>query len=174
MNIHRAKCLFKPVVYTLLTVLLSSFLWIGFGGEATMAIEIDQATRTLPLNEAGDETTISLEQFTNGQRKFNSNCAQCHLDGSTKTNPDVDLGTQRLALATPPRNTIESILDYLENPTTYDGLTSIDELHPSLARSDLFPKMRDLTEDDLVAITSYILIQPKIVGDQWSGGKPGR
>ena len=84
------------------------------------------------------------------------------------------MGAERLALAIPPRNNIESMVEYLENPTTYDGLTSIAELHPSLARSDLFPKMRDLTDDDLAAIAGYILIQPKVLGDQWAGGKPKR
>ena len=174
MNVHSVKYLLKPIFYTILTVLLSSVLWIIPGSRPASAVEISRSTRTVPLNESGEQITVSVEQFTNGQRKFNSNCAQCHLDGGTKTNPDVDLGPERLALATPSRNIIESIIDYLENPTTYDGLTSIDELHPSLARLDLFPKMRELTEDDLVEIASYILIQPKIVGDQWAGGKPNR
>ncbi|NEP47118.1 MAG: cytochrome c-550, partial [Okeania sp. SIO2H7] len=31
--------------------------------------------------------------------------------------------------------------------------------------------MRNVTEDDLYAIASYILIQPKILGKQWGGGK---
>ncbi|MEM8809310.1 MAG: photosystem II cytochrome c-550, partial [Cyanobacteria bacterium P01_G01_bin.38] len=133
-----------------------------------------EATRTVPLNASGETLTLSLEQLTVGQRKFNGSCAQCHLDGVSKPNPDVDLGPQALALATPPRDNIESLVDYFENPTTYDGVSSIAELHPSMSRSDLFPKMRDLTEDDLIAIAGYILVQPKILGDQWAGGKPAR
>jgi photosystem II cytochrome c550 len=78
---------------------------------------------------------------------------------------------QTLALATPPRNSVDALVDYMKNPTTYDGLDSIAELHPSTQSSDIFPKMRNLTEDDLVAIAGHILLQPKVVGQKWGGGK---
>ncbi len=58
-----------------------------------------------------------------------------------------------------------------KNPTTYDGLESIAEIHPSIKSADIFPKMRTLTEDDLVAIAGHILTQPKIVAEKWGGGK---
>jgi photosystem II cytochrome c550 len=59
----------------------------------------------------------------------------------------------------------------MKNPTTYDGEEEISELHPSLKSADIFTEMRNLTEDDLVAIAGHILLQPKIVGDKWGGGK---
>ena len=59
----------------------------------------------------------------------------------------------------------------LENPTTFDGLESIAEIHPSIKSADIFPKMRTLTEDDLYAIAGHILVQPKIVAEKWGGGK---
>ncbi|MBE9067778.1 cytochrome c-550 [Leptolyngbya cf. ectocarpi LEGE 11479] len=170
---HSKKRLINPLIGAVFVALLASVLWVTGGAEAT-AVEISKATRTVPLNNAGEQITLTTDQLAIGQKKFNGSCASCHLDGTSKPNPDVDLGAQRLANAIPPRNSIESMIDYLENPTTYDGLTSIEELHPSLARSDLFPQMRDLTEDDLVAIAGYILVQPKIIGDQWAGGKPRR
>jgi photosystem II cytochrome c550 len=49
-----------------------------------------------------------------------------------KTNPNVGLDPEALALASPTRNTIEGLVDYLKNPTTYDGLESIAEIHPSV------------------------------------------
>lgn len=171
---YSARHLIKSMIYAILVISISSILWtMGFVDKA-VAGEISKANRTVPLNESGEQITLTAEQLTVGQRKFNGSCASCHLDGATKPNPDVDLGPQRLALAIPPRNNIESMIDYLENPTTYDGLNPIAELHPSLSRLDLFPKMKDLTEDDLVAIAGYILVQPKIIGDQWAGGKPRR
>ncbi|WP_442951412.1 photosystem II cytochrome c-550 [Oscillatoria sp. CS-180] len=130
--------------------------------------------RTVPLNDSGDPITLTTKQLAQGQRKFNGSCASCHLDGGTKTNPSVDLSPATLARATPPRNSVSSIVDYLNEPTTYDGLRTLAELHPSTARTDIFPKMRDLTEKDLTAIAGYILVQPKVVGKQWSGGKPNR
>ncbi|MEO0456738.1 MAG: photosystem II cytochrome c-550 [Cyanobacteria bacterium P01_A01_bin.114] len=168
------KNLIKFAIYAVLVISLSSVLWAVIGANRALAVEIDEATRTVPLNASGETLTLSLEQLVVGQRKFNGSCAQCHLDGVSKPNPDVDLGPQALALATPPRDNIESLVDYFENPTTYDGVSSIAELHPSMSRADLFPKMRDLTEDDLVAIAGYILVQPKIIGDKWAGGKPAR
>lgn len=164
------RTLIKGVIGSVFSGLIAMTLWTS----AAAAVEIDKSIRTVPLNTAGEQITLTTEQLAIGQRQFNGSCAQCHLEGGTKTNPSVDLGPETLALATPSRNNLASIVDYLEEPTTYDGLKSITDLHPSTSRTDLFPKMRDLTEEDLTAIAGYILVQPKIVGDQWSGGKPKR
>jgi photosystem II cytochrome c550 len=139
--------------------------------EGAIAADLDAAVRTITLNEAGDTVTLSVEEFTRGQRKFNNACAICHLGGITKTNPNVGLDTESLAGAYPDRNNLEGLVDYLHNPTTYDGLTEISELHPSTKSSDIYPKMRNLTEDDLRAISGHILLMPKIRGDQWGAGK---
>ena len=134
------------------------------------AIELDEAVRTLPLNTT-KTVTLTPEQVKRGKRLFNNTCSICHTGGITKTNPNVGLDTEALSLATPARNTIESLVDYMKNPTTFDGLESIAEIHPSIKSADIFPKMRTLTEDDLFAIAGHILIQPKIVAEKWGGGK---
>ena len=77
---------------------------------------------------------------------FLSTCSVCHTGGITKTNPNVGLDTEALTLATPTRNTIEGLVDYMKNPTTFDGLESIAEIHPSIKGADIFPKMRSLTD----------------------------
>ena len=164
------KIVINYVVFPMLLGCLMMIFWVN----TAMAVSMSKTTRTVPLNASGVQVTLSVKQLAVGQRKFNGSCAQCHLDGVTKTNPSVDLGPDTLALATPPRNTIESLVDYLEHPTTYDGLRDISELHPSTQRTDLFPKMRDLKKDDLKAIAGYILVRPRVVGDQWAGGKPKR
>jgi photosystem II cytochrome c550 len=134
------------------------------------AVELDEATRTLPLNSS-KTVTLSLEQVKKGKRLFINTCSICHTGGITKTNPNVGLDTEALSLAVPTRNTIEGLVDYLKNPTTFDGLESIAEVHPSIRSADLFPKMRTLTEDDLFAIAGHILLQPKIIAEKWGGGK---
>jgi photosystem II cytochrome c550 len=150
-------------------VILSVFFSLSFVG-ASWANEFDEAVRTVPLN--GSKTvTLTAEQAKRGKRLFISTCSICHTGGITKTNPNVGLDTEALSLATPPRNTIESLVDYLKNPTTFDGLESIAEIHPSIKSADIFPKMRTLTEDDLYAIAGHILIQPKVVAEKWGGGK---
>ena len=137
--------------------LVTGLMGVGaFGGEA-IAAELDAATRTIPLNADGESITLSVEEFTRGQRKFNQACAICHLGGITKTNPNVGLDTESLAGAFPDRNNLEGLVDYLNNPTTYDGLIEISEQHPSTKSTDIYPKMLNLTEDDLRAISGHIL-----------------
>ncbi len=158
----------KRCIFLAVTAVFFAFqLFVG----PAQATELDEATRTLPLNDGGDSYVMSLEEVSEGRRLFNYACAQCHLGGVTKTNYNVDLSGESLALATPPRTNIEALVDYMEDPTSYDGLESIAELHPAIASADIFPKMRNLTEDDLVAIAGHILLQPKIQGERWGGGK---
>jgi len=135
------------------------------------AIELDEATMTVPLNDSGRTTTLSPEQVKRGKRLFNNTCSQCHNGGITKTNPNVGLDPEGLSLATPRRDNIESLIDYMKNPTSYDGAEEIAELHPSIKSAEIFPKMRNLTDDDLFTIAGHILIQPKVVLEKWGGGK---
>jgi photosystem II cytochrome c550 len=155
------KTFFKNASLCLAIATLSSPVW---------AIELDDATRTIPLTSTKN-ITFTPEQVKRGKRLFNNTCSVCHTGGITKTNPNVGLDAEALSLATPARNTIESLVDYMKNPTTFDGLESIAEIHPSIKSADIFPKMRSLTEDDLVAIAGHILIQPKVVAEKWGGGK---
>jgi photosystem II cytochrome c550 len=149
------------------TVLLTFQLVVG----SATALELDEATRTVKLNEQGDTIVLSLKQVKEGKTLFQYACAQCHVGGVTKTNQNVGLEPEALTLATPKRDNIEGLVDYMKNPTTYDGEEDISELHPSIKSADIFTAMRNLTDDDLVAIAGHILLQPKILGNKWGGGK---
>jgi len=138
---------------------------------AANAIELDEATRTVALDGSGKSTVLTSEQVKRGKRLFNASCGSCHTGGITKTNPNIGLDTEGLSLATPNRNSIAGLVDYMKNPTTFDGLDSIAETHPSIASADIFPKMRSLSEDDLFAIAGHILLSPKILSEKWGGGK---
>ncbi|MBD2101572.1 photosystem II cytochrome c-550 [Leptolyngbya sp. FACHB-261] len=137
---------------------------------AVSAAGIDEATRTVQLNET-QTTVLTPKQVRDGKRLFNDNCAICHAGGVTKTNQNVGLDPEALEGAFPPRNNIEGLVDYMKNPTTYDGAESIADSHPSLKSTDAYPKMANLSESDLYAIAGHILLQPKIVGSKWGGGK---
>jgi photosystem II cytochrome c550 len=139
--------------------------------QSVSAAEVAVKIRTVPANDSGATTTLSLKQVKEGKRLFQYACAQCHAGGVTKTDPNVGLAPEDLDLATPPRNNIAALVDYMKNPTSYDGLIEISEVHPSLKSKDTFPEMRNLTDTDLVAIAGHILMQPKVVGEQWGGGK---
>jgi photosystem II cytochrome c550 len=160
--------MFKKSIWLIAALLVLTLqLWVG----SATAAELDADTRTVALNGDGDTITLSLEQVSEGKRLFNYACGQCHVGGVTKTDPNVGLDPETLALASPRRDNLESLVDYMHNPTTFDGADSIAELHPSTQSTDIFPKMRNLTEDNLVAIAGHILLQPKVVGVKWGGGK---
>ena len=149
---------------------MSLVLGTNVFSSSSNAIELDDATKTIPLNST-KTVTLTAEQVKRGKRLFINTCSGCHTGGITKTNPNVGLDTEALILATPTRNSIEGLVDYMKNPTTYDGLESIAEIHPSIKSADIFPVMRALTEDDLFTIAGHILIQPKILAEKWGGGK---
>ena len=135
------------------------------------AIDLDEATRTVILDSSGKSTILSPEQVKRGKRLFNSTCGACHVGGVTKTNPNVGLDPEALSLATPRRDNILGLIDFLKNPTSYDGQSSIAETHPSIKSADIYPRMRSLTDDDLYSIAGHVMLQPKIVTEKWGGGK---
>jgi len=135
------------------------------------AIDLDEATRTIVADGSGKTIVLTPEQVKRGKRLFNATCGACHVGGITKTNPNVGLDPEALSLATPRRDNVEALVDYLKNPTTYDGLESIAEIHPSIKSADIYPRMRSLTDEDLTAIAGHILLQPKVVTEKLSGGK---
>ena len=135
------------------------------------AIDLDEATRIIVSDGSGKTIVLTPEQVKRAKRLFNATCGACHVGGVTKTNPNIGLDPEALSLATPRRDSVAGLVDFLKNPTTYDGLESIAETHPSIKSADIYPRMRSVTEEDLVAIAGHILLQPKIVNEKWGGGK---
>jgi photosystem II cytochrome c550 len=158
----------KRLLFVVVTTL---FFVIQFNISSANAVELDEGIRTVKLNDKGDEIVLSLQQVKKGQKIFVDSCSYCHKGGATKTNPNVNLGLTALAGAEPSKDNIQGIVDYLKNPTTYDGEKEIYEFHPNTTRSDLYPMMRNLTDEDLEAVAGHILIQPEIRGILWGGGK---
>ena len=151
-----------------------SILFFGvfsFSVVTAFAIDLDEATRTVVSDSTGKTVVLTPEEVKRGKRLFNSTCGACHVGGITKTNPNVGLDPEALSLATPRRDNIASLVDFLKNPTTYDGLESIAEVHPSIKSADIYPRMRSLTNEDLYSIAGHIMLQPKIVTEKWGGGK---
>jgi photosystem II cytochrome c550 len=135
------------------------------------AFELDEDTRTVALDTEGNTVVLTVEQVGRGKLLFRVACGWCHLGGQTKPNPNVGLDIESLSLATPAKDNITNLVSYMKEPTTYDGLYSISELHPSVKRADIFPRMSTLTEEDLFAIAGHLLVQPKVLKERWGGGK---
>lgn len=138
--------------------------------DSAFALDVDVKYRTVKASENGDTVVLTNQQWKQGEKIFYDTCSQCHNSGRTKTNPNVTLGQSDLELAFPARDSIAGMVDYLKNPTSYDGEDSLLELHPSTARLDLFPEMKNLSESDLEAVSGYILGMQK-VKSSWGKGK---
>ena len=156
--------------YSQLFSLVFFFIFSAFVATAS-AIDLDDATRTVVADSSGKTVVLTPEQVKRGKRLFNTTCGACHVGGITKTNTNISLDPEALSLATPRRDSIDSLIDFIKNPTTYDGFESIAETHPSIKSADIYPRMRSLTDEDLTAIAGHILLQPKVVGEKWGGGK---
>ena len=157
----------KSIWLVVATVFFAFQILIG----SAMAENLDEKTRTVSLNETGQEVTLTLKEAKKGKKLFGDVCSQCHGAGRTKTNPNVTLSKKDLSGAYPNRNNVEALVDYMKNPTTYDGDIEIYEFHPAIRSADIFPEMRNLSENDLYAIAGYILIEQKLRGISWGGGK---
>jgi len=134
-------------------------------------IGLTEALRTLPYDENGKEMTLTLAEVKRGKLLFNKTCATCHVGGISKTNQNVGLDIASLRSALPRRDNIQSLVAYIKEPKSLDGRDSLALTHPCTKNADLFPKMRTLTEEDLVQISGHILLQAKVGNERWGGGK---
>jgi photosystem II cytochrome c550 len=151
-------------------LVLPLVLLLGFAG-AAQAAQWTADQLTVPAAPDGSTVTFTEQEIKAGRKLFNNSCGECHAGGITKTNQNVGLDPETLALATPARDNVEALVDYMKDPTSYDGEYSIADVHPSIRSSDIFVKMRDLDDDDLRLMAGYILTAPSVQGVQWGGGK---
>ena len=73
-------------------------LWISAPAQAA---QWDAETLTVPSDPEGTAVTFSEQQVKAGRKVFNTSCGTCHAGGITKTNQNVGLDPETLALATP-------------------------------------------------------------------------
>mmetsp|Transcript_58163 Transcript_58163/g.136008 ORF Transcript_58163/g.136008 Transcript_58163/m.136008 type:complete len:222 (+) Transcript_58163:50-715(+) len=123
------------------------------------------------MDAKGTTSSLNKEQLGRGKRLFNAACSTCHVGGGTRTNQNVGLDLESLQGARPRRDNVEGLVDYLNNPTTYDGLVDISEVHPSMKAAKVWPKMRFMKQQDLVDISSYIMYETQVITEKWGGGK---
>jgi len=156
---------------SLMSALAGICLGVGLLVASPRAAVADIEDIAVQVNDNGKTTILTKEQLIRGKRLFNVACATCHVAGGTRTNQNVGLALEELAGAAPPRSNIENLVQFLNAPTTYDGLYDISENHPSIKSADVFPKMRSMKQQDLYDISSYILYQNQTIPEKWGGGK---
>lgn len=152
----------------ILVAVATVFLFFQVNVNSAAALKLDEATRTVTLNEEGETVVLSSQQITKGERIFNDTCTQCHLQGKTKTNNNVSLGLKDLSKAAPPRDNLLALVEYLKQPMSYDGEYSLELEHPNVTRPDVWPELKNLNEKDLFNVAGYMLVAPKL-DDRWGG-----
>lgn len=152
----------------ILLAIATVLFFLQFQINPANALELNAATRTIALDDTGKTTTLTDKQISNGNRLFIQECTQCHLQGKTKTNNNVSLGLEDLSKAEPPRDNLLALVDYLKYPTSYDGEDDYTELHPNVTRPDIYPELKNFTEDDVYDVAGYMLVAPKL-DERWGG-----
>ncbi len=152
-----------------LTLLMVALLAMVSWTLAPVFAASDPAIRTVPLTES-EMITFADAELAQGKRLFNAACGRCHVGGQTYANPDVSLKLEDLEGAFPPRDTVMAMVDYIQNPTTYDGADSLVEYHPNTQLKSEYPRLRNLSDEDLKLISGYIMVQARFLPG-WGGTK---
>lgn len=120
--------MWRPIFsITIRGVLLLAIGWLTICSTAEAAID-PYVSRYLDAREPvelaidADQTrAFTIEDFSEGKRLFEDSCLNCHVGGATLPEPTVTLAIDALKQATPPRDTISSLVAFLRQPMTYDG-----------------------------------------------------
>lgn len=106
-----------------------AWIWIA-GSTPAIAANIDayvsrylQASSPVEIrvDAQGNARDFTPQALSQGKILFQKNCINCHVGGQTLPNPPVSLALNALQGATPARNNVQAIVDYLRHPLTYDG-----------------------------------------------------
>lgn len=92
----------------------------GVDGYVSQYLKATQPV-SLPLDATGETRDFTPAELTQGKRLFEENCKNCHVGGATLPNPLVSLSLKDLKGATPPRDTIASLVAFQRLPMSYDG-----------------------------------------------------
>jgi photosystem II cytochrome c550 len=110
---------------------LTALVAVGCSG-GEQAATTGEGTTTAQTPAKGDAVlaAVSEDELRQGKKLFQAECGRCHVGGQTYGtygSTDVNLSLKGLKGATPPRDTFPALIDYLKNPTSYDGKQKLVE-----------------------------------------------
>jgi photosystem II cytochrome c550 len=76
---------------------------------------------TLKQDATGQLKEFDYPMLVKGKELFGQNCQSCHVGGATLASPELPLSLPALQGATPPRDSIDSLVTYLRHPLSYNG-----------------------------------------------------
>jgi len=106
------------ILIVLGTIFLTSFI----KSNPAIALDLKENIRTVSFDTTDKIVVITKTQIKRGKRLFTNACANCHVGGVTKPDPNIGLDMIALRFATPPKNNIVNLVAYFKDPITYDGL----------------------------------------------------
>jgi photosystem II cytochrome c550 len=144
---------------------LTALVLVGCSGGQT-------TTGEAPATEGKSDVAlaaVSEAELKQGKKLFQANCGRCHVGGQTYGtygSTDVNLSLTGLKGATPARDTIPALIDYIDKPTSYDGKQNLLETgeHPA------FP---GLSADEKRLISAHIVKEANN-NPTWGKGKNTR
>lgn len=113
-----------------LLIVVANLMITLFVSQSALAVGIDpyvirylRVSEPVPIqvDSQGTMRLFSAMELSAGKRLFEDNCKTCHVGGATLPNPPVSLSLAALKAATPPRDTIASLVAYSRHPVAYDG-----------------------------------------------------
>ncbi|MFH7027105.1 MAG: photosystem II cytochrome PsbV2 [Heteroscytonema crispum UTEX LB 1556] len=75
----------------------------------------------LNIDGQGNQREFSPSDLSVGKQLFEANCINCHVGGATLPDPLVSLSLTTLKGANPPRDNINNLVAFMQQPMTYDG-----------------------------------------------------
>lgn len=108
------------VVICLLTFTISSPASAAIDSYVKRYLKVTDPV-ALELDKQGNTKEFSAEDLSQGKQLFETHCLNCHVGGATLPNPTESLSLNTLAGATPPRDTVNALVEFLRQPMTYDG-----------------------------------------------------
>jgi photosystem II cytochrome c550 len=103
----------------------------------------------LPADATGIGQSFTALDLSAGKRLFESNCINCHVGGATLPNPRVSLSLADLRGATPPRDNIGALVQFIRLPQNYQGTED------SYICRQLSPEAA--TDQELAQLAAFIL-----------------
>ena len=119
-----------------------------------------------PAGEGNATIAYTDTELKQGKKLFQAECGKCHVGGQTYgtyNSTDLSLSFEALSGATPQRNNVPALIDYLKKPTSYDGKTL-------LAPAGEHPVYTNLGEDKLRLLAGHVL-KEATQNPGWGKGK---
>jgi len=114
------RCLLVVLVASLGCWIVSEPAQAGVDSYVMRYLQVKEPI-SLDLDGQGETRQFSATDLSVGKQLFEKHCLNCHVGGATLPNPVVSLSLTALAGATPPRDNLNSLVDFLRQPMTYDG-----------------------------------------------------